>query len=79
MDWRDHLRAHGYAHFPRLVPEPLVDAALEAIGRDLVENYDPPRQLEYDNRSYCPDLLGNSCVRPVTLYSSTINSGTRRP
>ena len=58
MDWRDHLRAYGYAHFPRLVPAPLVAAALAAIGRDLRENYDPLRQLEYDNRSHCPDLLG---------------------
>ena len=58
MDWRNHLRVHGYAHFPRLVPEPLVAAAVTAIRRDLLESYDPSRQLEYDNRSYCPSLLG---------------------
>lgn len=58
MDWRDQLRAHGYAHFQRLVPEPLVRPALTAIEGDLLESYDPLRQLEYDNRSYCPDLLG---------------------
>lgn len=62
MDWRTHLRAHGYAHFPRLVPEPLVAEALAAIGADLLENYDPSRQLEYDNRSSCPDLLGTPPV-----------------
>ena len=58
MEWRDHLRAHGYAHLPRLVPEPLVQAALTVIRGDLLENYDPLRQLEYDNRSYSPGLLG---------------------
>lgn len=62
MDWRRHLRAHGYARFPRLVPAPLVAAALKAIERDLAENYDPRRQLEYDNRSSCPDLLGTPPV-----------------
>src|ERR1043166_7109851 len=62
MDWRSHLRAHGYAHFPKLVPESLVAAAQRAIERDLVENYDPLRQLEYDNRSSCPELLG---TRPI--------------
>jgi hypothetical protein len=58
MDWRNHLRAHGYARFPRLVTGPLVTAALTAIEGDLLESYDPLRQLEYDNRSYCPGLLG---------------------
>ena len=62
MDWRKHLRAHGYAQFPRLVPASLVAAARRAIERDLVENYDPLRQLEYDNRSSCPGLLG---TRPI--------------
>jgi hypothetical protein len=62
MDWREHLRADGYAHFPWLVPRPLVDAALEAVGRDMLGNYDPRRQLEYDHRSYCPDLLGTPPV-----------------
>jgi len=58
MDWRNQLRAHGYAHFPRLVPTSLVAAAREAIKVDLRERYDPQRQLEYDNQSYCPDLRG---------------------
>lgn len=58
MGWRKHLRAHGHAHFPRLIPEPLVAAARTAIERNLLESYDPQRRLEYDNRSYCPGLLG---------------------
>ena len=63
MEWHDHLRVHGFAHFRGLVPGPLVQAALGAIKRDLRENYDPRRQLEYDNQSYCPGLRGTP---PVT-------------
>lgn len=62
MDWRTHLRTHGYAHFPRLVPDSLVGDALAAIGRDMRENYDESRLLEYDHRSFCPDLLGTPPV-----------------
>lgn len=58
MNWQKQLRAYGYAHFPRLVPEPLVTAARSAIAVDLQQNYDARRQLEYDNQSYCPDLRG---------------------
>jgi hypothetical protein len=56
MTWHNHLRDHGYAQFPRLVPGPMVQTALTAIEEDLLQNYDPLRQVEYDNRSYCPDL-----------------------
>ena len=56
MNWQEHLRAHGYAHFAGITPEPLVRAARQAIELDLTTNFDPGRQAEYDNRSYCPDL-----------------------
>jgi hypothetical protein len=69
MDWRNHLRAHGYAHFPRLIPEPLVTAARTAIERDLHENYDPRRQLEYDNQSSCPALCGTPSVMDLLEVS----------
>lgn len=62
MDWRGQLRAQGFAHFRGLVPQPLVRDALEAIARDLEENYDRGRQLEYDNQSYCPALRGTPPV-----------------
>lgn len=56
MSWREHLREHGYAVLPvRASPEQVAAANL-AIDRDLATSYDPARQLEYDNRSYCPDL-----------------------
>lgn len=58
MNWRNYLRAHGFAHFPGLVPQSLIAAARKAIERDLHDNYEPERQLEYDNQSYCPGLRG---------------------
>jgi hypothetical protein len=54
--WREHLRERGYAVLPERVPAALVAAANAAIDRDLATAYDPARQLEYDHRSYCPDL-----------------------
>jgi hypothetical protein len=63
LGWQDHLRTNGYAHFRRLVPGPLVQTALTAIEKDLFENFDPSRQVEYDNQSYCPDLRGTP---PIT-------------
>ena len=63
MSWREHLRTHGYAQFARLTPAPLVRAARAAITRSLATNYQPARQLEYDHRSYCPELRGTA---PIT-------------
>jgi hypothetical protein len=61
-DWRTYLRHDGYIHFRGLCPETLVSAARFAIDQDLSTNYDPRRQIEYDHRSYCPDLR---CAPPV--------------
>ena len=58
MDWQDQVLANGYAQFPGITPAALIAAAREAIDRDLRDNYDPAREEEYSNRSYCPDLLG---------------------
>lgn len=58
MNWQDQLQVSGYAQFERFTPPELVEAALEAIERDLRDHYQPERQVEYDNQSYCPDLLG---------------------
>jgi hypothetical protein len=55
-DWQTRLKRDGYAHFPRLCPDALVAAARAAIDADLAANYDPARQIEYDNQSYCPVL-----------------------
>lgn len=69
MNWQEHLRTQGFAHFPDLTPEPLIRAALEAIEMDLNSNYDAERQVEYDNRSYCPDLKGTPPIMNLLLQS----------
>lgn len=61
-NWRESLRANGYAVFPKLVPNSLTDAANEAIKLDLRENYNPERKTEYDNRSFCPDLRDKAVI-----------------
>jgi hypothetical protein len=72
VNWHTQLRTYGYAHFPGLSPTPLTLAAREAIDMDLRDNYDSERQLEYDNRSYCPGLLGSPPIMDLLLRSPII-------
>jgi hypothetical protein len=67
--WKKHLRTQGYALFPRIVPEPLLSAARDAIDRDLRDHFDPQRQIEYDNQSYCPDLRGAPVITALLRQS----------
>ena len=69
MDWRIHLHRDGYVMFPGLCPQPIVRAARAAIDQDLATNYDAQRQLEYDNRSYCPQLRGAAVLLSLLLDS----------
>jgi hypothetical protein len=69
MNWQEHLRTQGFARFERLTPASLITAALEAIEIDLTTNYDPKRQSEYDNWSYCPDLKGTPPI--MSLFSQS--------
>lgn len=69
MNWQEQLRIKGFAHFPGLTPEPLVKAARDAIETDLSSNFDPERQSEYDNRSYCPDLKGTPPIMNLLAQS----------
>jgi hypothetical protein len=69
VNWHTQLRTYGYAHFPDLTPASLAQAAREAIDMDLRDNYDSERQLEYDNRSYCPGLLGAPPIMDLLLSS----------
>lgn len=62
MDWRASLRERGYAHFPRVVPPALLDAACAAIADDLRLRYDPAREHEYGCRTYCPEI---TTARPI--------------
>lgn len=69
LNWHNHLRTYGYAHFPALIPASLTTAAREAIDRDLRDNYDSERRPEYDNRSYCPGLLGAPPIMDLLVRS----------
>jgi len=56
------LRERGYAHFPRAVPDALLDAARAAIDDDLRRRYDAAREGEYSSRTYCPKIVAS---RPI--------------
>lgn len=73
MTWQQQLRTQGFAHFPRLTPEPVIKAALDAIKIDLSSNYDAERQIEYDNQSYCPDLKGTPPIMDLISQSPVHN------
>lgn len=73
LNWQEQLRQQGFAQFPRLTPEPLVSAALNAIETDRRTNFDPERQTEYDNRSYCPDLRGMPPIMDLLSQSPVLN------
>jgi hypothetical protein len=73
MNWQERLRTQGFAQFAGLTPEPLIRDARNAIERDLSGNYDPKRQSEYDNQSYCPQLKGTSPIMNLLLQSPVHN------
>jgi hypothetical protein len=68
-DWLASFVRDGYACFRGLCPEPVVRTARAAIDADLAANYDPGRQIEYDHRSYCPDLRGTPPIMALLLDS----------
>ncbi|PYS91602.1 MAG: hypothetical protein DMF64_11565 [Acidobacteria bacterium] len=73
MNWQDQLRTQGYAQFAGITTEPLMIAARQAIELDLSSNYEPERQLEYDNQSYCPALLGTPPIMNLLACSPVSN------
>ncbi len=73
MNWQEQLRSDGYAQFAGITPKLLVDSALQAIDFDLKNNYDSSRQVEYDSRSYCPDLKGTSPIMGLISESPILN------
>ena len=56
--WTHTFMRDGYAHFPQIVTAEGLAAARSTIDRDMHENYSADRQVEYDNQSFCPALLG---------------------
>jgi hypothetical protein len=69
MGWMDDLSTNGYALFPAIIPASLVQSAFDAIQNDLAVHYDPVRQVEYDNQSYCPDITGSPAIKDLLLKS----------
>ncbi|MFZ0590493.1 MAG: phytanoyl-CoA dioxygenase family protein [Bryobacteraceae bacterium] len=66
--WIDQFIRDGYVHFPQLVPQRLVEAARERILRDVDQNYDAARLIEYNNQSWCPGLRGSPAI--LNLFNS---------
>jgi Phytanoyl-CoA dioxygenase (PhyH) len=64
------LHRDGWALFPAAVSNDLVGAARQAIEADLAHNYEPDRQREYDNISFCPDLRDQPPIAELLTHSS---------
>jgi hypothetical protein len=71
-DWQACLKRDGYARFAKLCPNALVTAARTAIDQDLARNFDPARQVEYDHRSYCPDIRAAPALTALLLESGIV-------
>jgi hypothetical protein len=71
-DWTAAFVEHGYAHFPRLVPAELIDAARAAIDEDLALRYVAERESQYSSRSYCPDILGTPPIMDLLHRSPAL-------
>jgi hypothetical protein len=69
-NWSEQLHRNGWALFPGAVSNELVGAATHAIRADLARHYDPSRQREYDNISYCPELRGKPPITKLLTHSS---------
>jgi hypothetical protein len=54
--WRDQFQKDGYVVLRGLVPDSCVQSAKDCIDSDIAHNFDPARQVEYDNQSFCPDI-----------------------
>jgi len=73
MFQREEFVTNGYVVLPRLIAPSLIDGAREAIDRDIAEHYDPARQGEYDDRSYCPDIVGSRSIMDL-VFKSPVHS-----
>jgi hypothetical protein len=65
--WHTALVRDGYALLSNLIPQGITAVAREVITRDLVDRFDPARQLEYEHRSYCPDLRASPEIMALLL------------
>lgn len=54
--WAECFRNDGYVHLPELLPPDLIAAARAKIAESLATHYDESRLVEYNNRSWCPEI-----------------------
>jgi hypothetical protein len=54
--WSDRLRQAGYVHLPALLPSELITAARDTVAENLAAHYDESRLVEYNHRSWCPEI-----------------------
>jgi hypothetical protein len=66
----ERLRQDGWVLFPGAVSGDLLTTAIDAIKADCAHNYDPKRQREYDNISFCPDLRDKPAIRELLTHST---------
>jgi hypothetical protein len=66
----ERLRQDGWVLFPGAVSSDLVTRAIDAIKADCAHNYDPRRQREYDNISFCPDLRDKPAISELLTHST---------
>jgi hypothetical protein len=66
--WLESFQQSGYAHFPHLIDAKTITAARNLIDRDLAENYDPARQSEYDNQSFCPGIRSSREIMALLAH-----------
>lgn len=59
LAWAAHFRRDGFILFPQLAPPALIEAARAQIAENLAEHYDESKLVEYNNRSWCPELRGS--------------------
>jgi len=64
------LRQDGWALFPGAVSSDLVGPAIDAIKADCAHNYDPTKQREYDNISFCPGLRDKPPISELLTHST---------
>jgi len=64
-----HMRRDGWVRLPGAVDPPLVRGALSAVTNDLAHHFDPRRQVDYDNISYCPGLRGTASILDLLIQS----------
>ncbi|MCC7492156.1 MAG: phytanoyl-CoA dioxygenase family protein [Fimbriimonadaceae bacterium] len=86
LEQRQSIRRDGYAVIPGVVPQVMIDAALNQINAALGEGIDPAQVPVYRSRSFCPELQGHPELVGLfndsparALAESLLGAGQLRP